>query len=78
MRASLLHPIKLSDRRRARRARGRHRPAPPHRSDIAAQRVRQAGGPTDLASYTCACGYLFVASVTTTVECPHCGASQAW
>jgi rubrerythrin len=48
------------------------------RPDIAAQRVREAGGPTDRASYACACGYLFAAAVSTTVECPHCGASQAW
>ncbi len=46
--------------------------------DIAAQRVREAGGPSDLATYACECGYLFAASVTTTVGCPHCGTSQAW
>jgi hypothetical protein len=42
------------------------------------QRVRNAGGPIDNASYTCACGFVFAASVSTTVACPHCGASQAW
>jgi hypothetical protein len=46
--------------------------------DIAAQRVREAGGPSDLATYACECGYLFAASVTTTVGCPHCGTQQAW
>jgi hypothetical protein len=46
--------------------------------DIAARRVREAGGPTDLASYACPCGYLFAAAVSTTVECPHCGTGQAW
>jgi predicted Zn-ribbon and HTH transcriptional regulator len=46
--------------------------------DIAAQRVRAAGGPTDEASYTCSCGYTFAASVSTTVVCPHCGSEQAW
>ncbi len=46
--------------------------------DIAAQRVREAGGPSDLATYACECGYLFAASVTTTVGCPHCGTPQAW
>jgi DNA-directed RNA polymerase subunit RPC12/RpoP len=40
--------------------------------------VRDAGGPVDQASYTCQCGYLFSAAVSTTVECPHCGAGQAW
>jgi hypothetical protein len=47
-------------------------------SDPAAQRVREAGGPIDRASYTCTCGYVFLASVSTTVECPHCHAAQAW
>jgi hypothetical protein len=46
--------------------------------DLAAQRVREAGGPLDRASYTCQCGYLFAAAVSATVECPHCGTSQAW
>lgn len=41
-------------------------------------RVRRAGGPIDNASYTCACGYVFAAPVSTTVVCPHCGAGQAW
>jgi hypothetical protein len=50
-----------------------HRPADP-----AAQRVRDAGGPIDRASYTCTCGYVFIAPVSTTVECPHCHAAQAW
>jgi hypothetical protein len=46
--------------------------------DLAVQRVRAAGGPIDEASYTCSCGYVFLASVSTTVACPHCGTSQAW
>jgi len=46
--------------------------------DLAAERVRQAGGPVDRASYTCRCGYVFLASVSTTVACPHCRAPQAW
>jgi hypothetical protein len=80
--------------RRRRRGRGRdaplgepiHEPAP--RScdadvrhvdvDLAVQRVRNAGGPIDRAFYTCGCGYLFDATVSTTVACPHCGADQAW
>ena len=41
-------------------------------------RVRQAGGPDDRASYTCCCGYVFSAQVSASVECPHCGAGQAW
>jgi hypothetical protein len=41
-------------------------------------RVQSAGGPTDHASYSCSCGYLFSADVSTSVTCPHCGAGQAW
>ena len=36
------------------------------------------GGPLDSATYTCGCGYLFSAAVSTSVECPHCGCGQAW
>ena len=50
----------------------------PEPRDVAVERVRAAGGPLDQASYTCQCGYLFAAPVTTTVRCPHCGTSQAW
>ena len=39
---------------------------------------RAAGGPQDLAAYTCSCGYAFEAPVSTTVGCPHCGGTQAW
>lgn len=53
-------------------------PAAAPGSDTAARRVREAGGPSDLATYACECGYLFAASVTTTVGCPHCGTAQAW
>jgi hypothetical protein len=41
-------------------------------------RERAAGGPQDLAAYTCSCGYAFEAAVSTTVGCPHCGGTQAW
>jgi len=40
--------------------------------------VREAGGPIDQAQYTCGCGYVFDAAVSTTVACPHCGDNQAW
>ncbi len=89
MRGSLLHPIGV--RRRAQRIRGEHlaayalEPLPPpplilapQPPDVAAQRVRESGGPTDLACYACQCGYVFAAAVSTTVECPHCGTPQAW
>jgi len=42
------------------------------------QRAQAAGGPIDHASYSCACGYLFSADVSTSVTCPHCGTGQAW
>jgi hypothetical protein len=41
-------------------------------------RERDAGGPDDRACYSCSCGYVFEASVSTTVGCPHCGCAQAW
>jgi len=40
--------------------------------------ARRGGGPQDRALYSCACGFAFKASVTTSVDCPHCGAEQAW
>jgi hypothetical protein len=46
--------------------------------DPATQRVRDAGGPIDEASYACHCGFVFRAPVSTTVACPHCRALQAW
>jgi hypothetical protein len=52
--------------------------APGREPDPAVQRVREAGGPVDQARYTCFCGYVFEAQVSTTVACPHCGNEQAW
>jgi hypothetical protein len=46
--------------------------------DLAVRRVRDAGGPVDRASYSCECGFVFVAAVSTTVKCPHCEAGQTW
>jgi rubrerythrin len=48
------------------------------RMDVAAHKVREAGGPIDVASYVCLCGFVFAAAVSTSVKCPHCGAPQAW
>lgn len=42
------------------------------------RRMRESGGPEDVAHYTCSCGYAFEASVSTSVACPHCGTGQAW
>jgi hypothetical protein len=57
------------------RGRDRHRVRP---RQTAAARTQRAGGPQDAALYTCHCGYMFTAAVTTTVGCPHCGDEQAW
>ena len=40
--------------------------------------ARRGGGPEDQALYSCMCGYVFTAKVTTSVDCPHCGVEQAW
>lgn len=64
-----------------RRRAGLHKPPPiaaAARPDIAARKVREAGGPIDMASYACLCGFVFAAAVSTSVECPHCGSPQAW
>ncbi len=42
------------------------------------RRRREAGGMQDEAVYTCECGFVFHAPVSTSVGCPHCGGSQAW
>jgi hypothetical protein len=39
---------------------------------------RRVGPPEDYATYSCACGFIFEAPVTTTVGCPHCGSQLAW
>jgi hypothetical protein len=50
----------------------------PPEPDVDACKVREAGGPLDMAAYVCLCGFAFAAAVSTSVECPHCGAKQAW
>jgi hypothetical protein len=56
-----------------------HPPAGAHQQiDPAVARAREAGGPIDRACYSCQCGYIFVACVSTSVDCPHCKAAQAW
>ena len=54
-------------------------PAAPLADDLVDERrMRESGGPDDRAMYTCSCGYVFEAGVTTSVTCPHCGTGQAW
>jgi hypothetical protein len=53
--------------------------APQPADDLADERrMRESGGPDDRAMYTCSCGYVFQADVSTSVTCPHCGTGQAW
>jgi hypothetical protein len=42
------------------------------------ERNKRANVSQDAALYSCSCGYVFKAAVTTSVGCPHCGTSQAW
>ncbi len=42
------------------------------------RRAREAGLPQDKALYTCRCGFVFQALVSTSVDCPRCGDAQAW
>lgn len=44
----------------------------------AQRRRREAGVSQDKAVYTCSCGFVFQALVSTSVDCPHCGDAQAW
>jgi hypothetical protein len=48
-------------------------PVPPAR-----ERNKRANVNQDAALYSCCCGYVFTAPVTTSVGCPHCGIAQAW
>jgi rubrerythrin len=72
----LARPLPLQ-RRRSRSRPALHRftatAAAPNR-----ERNQRANVSQDAALYTCGCGYVFKAAVTTSVGCPHCGTSQAW
>jgi hypothetical protein len=46
--------------------------------DRHADRRRELGPAQDQALYNCSCGFVFEASVSTSVGCPHCGTAQAW
>ena len=70
----LARPLSLPKRR--------HRPAravvSPPPTSLARERNKRANVSEDTATYSCGCGYVFTAPVSTTVGCPHCGADQAW
>lgn len=91
MRSTLHLPNTLRRTSRTRRATRSPAPAPPKpaaaplepaadtlKPDADACKVREAGGPLDMAAYVCLCGFAFAAAVSTSVQCPHCGAPQAW
>ncbi len=71
-------------RNEARIARRRSAPGARNRQDAGASTVavahrRQELGPQqDQALYSCGCGFVFEAPVSTSVGCPHCGGTQAW
>jgi hypothetical protein len=62
-------------RRRSRRRSGIRRDAT---VSPVRERNKRANVSEDAALYTCGCGYVFTAAVTTSVGCPHCGSAQAW
>jgi hypothetical protein len=51
---------------------------PPAAVSRARERNQRANLCEDAATYACGCGYVFMAPVSTSVDCPHCGADQAW
>jgi hypothetical protein len=51
---------------------------PPPTASPARERNQRANLSQDAATYSCGCGYVFLAPVSTSVGCPHCGAAQAW
>ena len=50
----------------------------PPATSLARERNKRANVSQDTATYSCGCGYVFTAPVSTSVECPHCGGDQAW
>jgi hypothetical protein len=73
------HAINHRSARRERRMHVVPMPAPrPEPMHPAERRMRDAGGPEDRACYSCGCGTLFEAPVSTTVSCPACATVQAW
>ena len=74
----LARPMTLPRRRNSTRrasilTRGARHAAAPSR-----ERNQRANVSQDSALYSCECGYVFTAAVTTSVGCPHCGTDQAW
>jgi hypothetical protein len=53
-------------------------PVPAATAKPQTRRQPRGGAPLDHALYTCHCGFVFEAPVSTSVDCPHCGSYQAW
>lgn len=87
-----VHPMNVKARlsrqdggshRHWRASRGIH---PPRHRDVGSgpavraetPRIQEGELPQDQAVYTCQCGFVFEALVSTSVNCPHCGSTQAW
>jgi hypothetical protein len=70
-------PRPREDGERDRRPASAEEPAP-GRDLFHERRLRESGGPEDVETYTCSCGFVWEAPVTASVTCPHCGAAQAW
>ncbi|HEY6396883.1 MAG TPA: hypothetical protein VIX82_05465 [Solirubrobacteraceae bacterium] len=64
-------------RRRARRS-GHTQERTLARAEAAPSHRPHGGPPEDRALYSCGCGFVFQAAVSTSVACPHCGSGQAW
>ncbi len=58
--------------------RGDVRPAPQDVRASERMRAQRTPAPEDQALYRCECGVSFMAEVTTSIGCPHCGTRQAW
>ncbi|HWT23137.1 MAG TPA: hypothetical protein VN213_06495 [Solirubrobacteraceae bacterium] len=71
-------PRKSRRDRKERRHTPRTPDVPPPREAAERRDARRGGGPQDRALYTCSCGYVWTALVSTSVDCPHCGGEQAW
>jgi hypothetical protein len=65
-------------RQKSRRDRRLHRDPRAARPDPAQGEQCSAAGVQDQALYACGCGHKFSTDVSTSVDCPRCGADQAW
>ena len=73
-----MHLTRPLNRQSRRPRRGGKRRAQPAAVSPARERYQRANVNEDAALYSCHCGYVFKAAVTTSVSCPHCGTDQAW